>query len=131
MSKSLFDDYFAFKFPQPQYLGAKYKHLHFIQEFLPKGIKSVADAFAGFQSVSFFFKQSGYEVHTNDFLTFSHKIGGALIEHDNAKISNDDGAILFQDNQDSCYFDLMQNLFTDVFFKEEESIFLDSFRSNI
>lgn len=131
MTKSLFNDYFAFQFPQPQYLGAKYKHLHFIQECLPKDINSVADAFAGSQSVSYFFKQNGYEVHTNDFLTFSHKIGEALIENYNIKISNDDINILFQSNQDRHYFNLMQNLFTDIFFKEEEAAFLDSFRSNI
>lgn len=131
MIKSLFGDYDTFRFPQPQYLGAKYKHLHFIRESLPDKICSVADAFAGSQSVAYFFKQNGFEVHTNDFLTFSHKIGEALIENCNATINNDDIKILLQQNQDPHYFSLMQNLFTDIFFKEEETVFLDSFRSNI
>lgn len=131
MTKSLFNDYYTFQFPQPQYLGAKYKHLHFIKESLPDDICIVADAFAGSQSVSYFFKQNGYEVHTNDFLTFSHKIGEALIENCDVKISNDDINILFQNNRNPNHFSLMQNLFTDIFFEEEETIFLDSFRSNI
>ncbi|MDE7196766.1 MAG: DNA adenine methylase, partial [Helicobacter sp.] len=97
--KSLFNNYYhAFQFPQPQYLGAKYKHLHFIGESLPNNIHSVADAFAGSQSVSYFFKQNGYEVHTNDFLTFSHKIGEALIENHNTSIASDDIKILLQHN---------------------------------
>lgn len=131
MTQSLFTDFHTFQFPQPQYLGAKYKHLHFIAESLPNNISNVADAFAGSQSVSYFFKQNGFRVYTNDFLTFSHKIGEALIENINTQITDNDMQILFQKNQNPYHFNLMQKLFTDIFFIEEETKFLDSFRSNI
>lgn len=84
---NLFNDNFSHKFPNPQYLGAKFKHLNWLKEFLPKNIKKVADAFAGSQSVSFFFKQLGYEVYTNDFMNYSNHIGKALIEN-NEKFGN-------------------------------------------
>ena len=44
-------------FPQPQYLGSKYKHLDWIHQYIPKGIKTVADGFAGSQSIAYLFKQ--------------------------------------------------------------------------
>ena len=133
MSASLFGGFYHFNFPQPQYLGAKYKHLHFIKEFFPINvdIKNVADAFAGSQSVAYFFKQSGYEVHTNDFLSFSHKIGQSLIENKCVKLNQSDINILLGNNKNPKEFNLMRQLFTDIFFKEEETAFLDSFRSNI
>lgn len=131
MSASLFGDFYHFAFPQPQYLGSKYKHLDFIRECLPTHIKSVADAFAGSQSVAYFFKQNGYQVYTNDFLSFSHKIGQSLVENKRFKLSSDDIEILLRENQNPNDFSLMRELFTDIFFKEEESAFLDSFRSNI
>ncbi len=131
MSANLFGDFCHFSFPQPQYLGSKYKHLHFIRECLPANIKCVADAFAGSQSVAYFFKQSGYEVYTNDFLSFSHKIGQSLVENKHFRLDESDITILLQNNQNPTHFDLMKNLFTDIFFKEEETRFLDSFRSNI
>lgn len=131
MITSLLGDFYNFSFPQPQYLGSKYKHLHFIAEYLPANINKVADAFAGSQSVAYFFKQNGYQVFTNDFLSFSHKIGESLIENKSFKLNNTDIEILLSKNRDSKYFDLMRKLFTDIFFREEEAEFLDSFRSNI
>lgn len=131
MTASLFDDFYRFSFPQPQYLGAKYKHLHFIAENLPTGISKVADAFAGSQSVAYFFKQNGYQVYTNDFLLFNHKIGEALVENKSFKIDDNDIKTLFRDNQKPQHFNLIEKLFTNIFFQKEESRFLDAFRSNI
>lgn len=131
MTASLFNDFYHFSFPQPQYLGAKYKHLHFIAEHLPANISKVADAFAGSQSVAYFFKQNGYQVYTNDFLLFNHKIGEALVENQSFKIDKSDIEILFNTNQKPQQFNLMEELFTDIFFQKEESQFLDAFRSNI
>jgi adenine-specific DNA-methyltransferase len=51
------DIYFNYKFPEPQYLGAKHTHLAWIKKFIPANTKTAIDAFAGSQSVAFLFKQ--------------------------------------------------------------------------
>lgn len=126
------DDYFRFKFPEPQYLGAKFILLDWISGFIPQDTKVALDAFAGTQSVAFLMKQLGFKVITNDFLQFNHQIGLAFIENKNAKLEVEDLEILFNENivgnED---FSLIQQTFTDVFFTEEQSAFLDNFRANI
>lgn len=124
-------DYFSFKFPLPQYLGAKYKHLNWIHQFIPKDVNVVADAFAGSQSVAFFLKQLGLQVYTNDFMSYSNQIGMALIENKSEKLSDQDISLLFSDNKNPEQFYIMEKLFTDVFFIREEAQMLDSFRSNV
>ena len=129
-SGELFSDNFSHNFPQPQYLGAKFKHLPWIRSFLPRGITKVADAFAGSQSVSFFFKQLGYEVSTNDFMNYSNQIGKALIENKEEILSSDDIAFLFSSNKNPTNFFIMEKLFTDIFFVRADTKLLDAFRSN-
>lgn len=124
-------DYFSYKFPLPQYLGAKYKHLSWIGHYIPSGISIVADGFAGSQSVAFFFKQLGYKVYTNDFMNYSNQIGKALIENNNTTLENDDIDVLFSANENPEKFCLMEKLYSDLFFIREEAQFLDSFRYNV
>ena len=66
----LFDDskYLDYRFPEPQYLGAKYIHRGWIARFVSDEITNVLDAFAGSQSIAYTFKQLGKKVITNDFL---------------------------------------------------------------
>jgi len=127
----LFENFFAHKFPQPQYLGAKAKHLTWIGSHIPKNTKSVLDAFAGSQSVAFYMKQRGLKVLTNDFLNCNNQIGKALIENKNEKLSEKDLDILFQKNQNSTKFNLIEKVFKNVFFNEAECKVIDSFRSNV
>jgi len=127
----LFEDYFNYKFPQPQYLGAKFKHLSWIYKYIPDNIHTVLDAFSGSQSVAFYFKQKGYRVYTNDFLNFNHHIGMGLVENNHQRLDENDIDILFSDNQNHEHYNLMDRLFTGIFFTQQESRFLDSFRSNI
>jgi len=126
------DDYLRYKFPEPQYLGAKFILLDWIKQFIPQDCKVVLDAFAGTQSVAFLMKQLGFKVITNDFLQFNHQIGLAFIENKKAKLEPQDLEILFSSNQTlNGNFLLIQQTFTDVFFTEEQSVFLDNFRANI
>ena len=133
MPKRLFEDfkYFSYKFPEPQYLGAKYAVLEWIRQFIPQGIKSVLDAFGGSQSVSFLFKQLGFKTITNDFLNFNYQIGKALIENSSEKLTQDDLTILFQESPEKNEFTLIESLFSDVFFEREQARFLDNLRANI
>ncbi len=126
------NDFFKFKFPEPQYLGAKFVLLNWIEKFIPKDCKVGLDAFAGTQSVAFLMKQLGFKVITNDFLQFNHQIGLAFIENKTAKLEREDLEILFSANENlKENFSLIRQTFTDVFFTEELSAFLDNFRANI
>ncbi|MDR2927528.1 MAG: DNA adenine methylase [Cytophagaceae bacterium] len=129
----LFDEYkyFNYQFPEPQYLGAKHTHLSWINRFIPQGINTALDAFAGSQSVGFLFKQLGFRTVTNDFLNFNNQIGKALIENKSQKLNAEDLDILFQKSPQKDDFTLMEKIFTDVFFEREESVFIDNFRANI
>ncbi|GHT03880.1 (2Fe-2S)-binding protein [Endomicrobiia bacterium] len=129
----LFEEYkyFDYRFPEPQYLGAKHTHLSWINKFIPDGISVVLDAFSGSQSVSFLFKQLGFKTITNDFLNFNNQIGKALIENKSYTLDSNDLAILFQPATNKDDFDLIEKTFTDIFFEREEAIFLDNFRANI
>jgi adenine-specific DNA methylase len=129
----LFDEYkyFNYKFPEPQYLGAKHTHLLWISQHISKNINTTLDAFAGSQSVSFLFKQLGYKTITNDFLNFNNQIGKAFIENKSEKLNTEDLNVLFQQSPQKDNFTLMEQVFTDVFFEREEAVFIDNFRANI
>ncbi|MCX6278288.1 MAG: DNA adenine methylase [Bacteroidetes bacterium] len=129
----LFEEYtyFNYKFPEPQYLGAKHTHLAWIKKFIPNNFNTAIDAFAGSQSVAFLFKQMGYKTITNDFLNFNNQIGLALIENKNTKLTNEDLKLLFQPAKNKKDFELIGNTFTNVFFEKDEAEFLDNFRANI
>jgi len=129
----LFEEYkyFNHQFPEPQYLGAKYTHLAWINKFIPKNIKTVFDAFAGSQSVAYLFKQLGLKTISNDFLNFNNQIGLSLIENKDIKLTSTDLEILFQENSNKLEYNLFQETYTNVFFELDECVFLDNFRANI
>lgn len=120
-----------YKFPKPQYLGAKYIHGEWIAKHIPEHTVAILDAFSGSQSISFLCKKLGKSVISNDFLNFNTEIGKALIENRGEYLTPSDIAVLFSDNTNPDYYNLMENLFTDLFFIRSETIFLDAFRSNI
>ena len=130
-NQSLFGDvdFFQYKFPRPQYLGAKIDLLQFINENIPNDVNICLDAFAGSQSVAFFLKQKGYKVLTNDFLNANNQIGISLIENKNEKLTDKDIEILFTENKNKK--NLMERLFKDLFFVKDECIMLDNYRANI
>lgn len=130
---SLFEDYkfMDIPFPKPQYLGSKYIHSEWIAKHIPEESNVVLDAFSGSQSVGFLCKKMGKTVISNDFLLFNSKIGKALVENKNVFLDSDDIDILFSPNSDTNRYNLMENLYSNLFFIPEETKFLDSFRSNI
>ena len=129
----LFEDtkYLDYKFPEPQYLGSKYIHRGWIAQFIPDNATTVLDAFSGSQSIAYMFKQLGKKVITNDFLSFNNLIGKALIENPCNKLTPSDIDILFSNNSDRSKYNLMTELYTDLFFLAEDSAFADSYRSNV
>lgn len=120
-----------YKFPEPQYLGAKFIHRGWIAQFIPEETHTVLDAFSGSQSIAYMFKQMGKKVFTNDFLNFNNLIGKALIENPSYTLDEDDVKILFSENNAPLEFNLMEMLFSGLFFTKEDAAFADSFRSNV
>ena len=129
----LFEDtkYLDYKFPEPQSLGAKHIHRGWIAQFIPEDVSTVLDAFSGSQSIAYMFKQLGKKVITNDFLSFNNSIGKALIENSVNKLDPSDLEILFSNNDNPSRFNLIEDLYSDLFFLAEEAAFADSFRSNV
>lgn len=132
-SNTLFEEYkyLSFKFPEPQYLGAKANLLPWIAKYLPENVNTALDAFAGSQSVSYYFKQLGFKTITNDFLNFNNQIGKALVENKTEKLNEKDIEILLQEAPNKSDYTLMDNVFTGIFFQKDDSAFIDNFRANI
>jgi len=129
----LFDDtkYLEYRFPEPQYLGAKYIHRGWIARYVPDNVNTVLDAFSGSQSIAYMFKQLGKRVITNDFLKFNNLIGKALVENPGYTLNKQDIDILLSDNSNAEEFNLIEKLYAGLFFLQEEAAFADSFRSNV
>lgn len=123
--------YLDYSFPKPQYLGAKYIHRGWIAQFIPDYVTNVLDAFAGSQSVAYMLKQLGKKVVTNDFLSFNNLIGKALIENPGYKLAPEDVETLFAPNAAPDEYNLMEHLYSGLFFQPEDAAFADSFRSNV
>lgn len=115
------------RMPLPQYLGAKHKLLPWICGFIPEGTGTVLDGFSGSQSFAFEMKKRGCSVYTNDFLSFCHIGGVALVENKRVELTESDLAVLFSENEDRGE---MMMRFKDIFFVETECVFLDNFRAN-
>jgi adenine-specific DNA-methyltransferase len=124
-------NYLNYKFPEPQYLGAKHTHLVWLNQFIPKNIHKVFDAFGGSQSVAYLLKQFGFEVLTNDFLTFNHQIGKALIENKATQLDKSDLNFLLSESKDLSQYRLITDTYTDLFFEQSEALFVDNLRANI
>lgn len=123
--------YLDYKFPEPQYLGAKYIHRGWIAKYIPEKVNVVLDAFSGSQSIAYMFKQLGKQTYTNDFLNFNHQIGLALVENGTEKLNENDIKLLFSENPDQQLFNLFESLFTNLFFTLEDVRFIDSYRGNV
>jgi DNA adenine methylase len=116
-------------FPGTRYMGSKNKILPVIWKYLQElDFDSVYDAFAGSNVVSYFLKCQGKKVITNDFLTFSYTFSKAVIENSTDTLDENDVRFLLLKNKNNNF---IQNTFRDIFFSEEENIFLDRVSHNI
>lgn len=118
----------SYKFPQPQYLGSKHSIIDWITQFFPRNAKTALDGFGGTQSIAFAMKQRNLKVTTNDFLSFNHQIGLALIENKSDKISKDELLSLFDINGKPDSWSLVQETFEGIFFDALTAKYLDAAR---
>lgn len=115
-------------FPQPKYLGAKFKLLDWIGNCIPSNINVVFDAFSGSQSVAYYLKQRGFKTYTNDFLNFNNQIGLALIENNNVILTDDDINNIIQPIENDHF---IEKMYCNLFFEKDDCVFLDNCRANI
>lgn len=123
------EKYKIHQFPRTQYLGSKEKLIKWILEIAPKDIETVFDAFSGTSVVGYYFKDRGYKVYSNDFLKCNSLISKALIENQNIILDKNDIDILLDETTKAD--NLIERIFTGVFFEKDQAQFLDKFRANV
>jgi len=123
------EKYKIHQFPRTQYLGSKEKLIKWILEIAPKDIKTVFDAFSGTSVVGYYFKDRGYKVYSNDFLKCNYLIAKGLIENQKILLDKNDIEILLDETTKAD--NLIEKLFTRVFFEKDQARFLDKFRANV
>ncbi len=118
--------------PTTRYQGSKLKLLPWLWENLrPLAFHTALDAFAGTGCVSYMLKSKDKQVTYNDYLRFNQLIGVALIENSHARLTAKDIGILLTRHRGVHYDDFIARTFADIFFTDEENIWLDMVCQNI
>lgn len=118
--------------PTTRYQGSKFKLLDWIWRHVePIGAGSALDVFGGSACVSHLFKQKGLAVTYNDGLRFNYLIGLALIENGRTCLSDDAIESVMLRHPDRRYDDLISRTFGDIYFTDEENVWLDVCCQNI
>src|SRR5262249_32659240 len=79
----------AAKFPRLRYMGSKYRLVpELVAVFEELGGRTVLDAFSGSGVVSYTLKCLGYEVTSNDFLSFPSVIAKATVENQSQRLTD-------------------------------------------
>lgn len=113
-------------FPTTRYRGSKRKLLGWLWENLRDiEFESAFDLFSGSSVVSILFKRMGKRVTSNDFLKFNHMTAFAFIENSNTLMTDEDIELLIRENN-SPGFDFIAKNFGDVYYLDNENIWLDS-----
>jgi len=119
-------------FPSTRYQGSKLKLVTWIEESLKDlNFHTVLDGFAGTGSVSSMFKSLGKQVTSNDILKFNFHTGLALIENDSVKISDSEIDFLLKRHSSIKYPAFICETFKDIYFTDEENLWIDTVRENI
>src|SRR2546430_7609613 len=117
-------------FPETKYMGSKQVLLPFILKHIsPLRFNRVLDAFSGSGCVAYALKQTGAEVHTNDFLKFAFHIARATIENNSTLLTDADVKMLLSPNRSAD--DFIQTTFGDRYFSGVDNRFLDNLWANI
>ena len=119
-------------FPSTRFQGSKLKITDWIWESV-QGLNfdSALDAFGGTGSVGYMFKKKGKKVTCNDILKFNWYIGLALIENDAAKLAQEDVDFIVKRHTDMKYPTFIHDTFHDIYFTDEENIWIDTVAANI
>jgi adenine-specific DNA methylase len=117
-------------FPETRYMGSKQTLLPFILKHISKlRFARALDAFSGSGCVAYALKQTGAEVHTNDFLTFAYHTARATIENNSVLLNDADVRMLLRPNRGAS--DFIQATFADRYFNPTDNRFLDNLWANM
>jgi adenine-specific DNA-methyltransferase len=120
------------QFPSTRYQGSKLKFLDWLKEPLEQlHFDSAIDLFGGTGAVSYLLKTLGKRVQFNDILRFNWHIGSALIA--NPGVAVDDALVetVGQPKPGKRYNTFIQDTFNNIYFTDEENVFLDIITQNI
>ncbi len=117
-------------FPRIRYMGSKYRLLpHLERVFAEVGGTTAVDAFCGSGVVSYLLKAQGYQVTSNDFLTFPTVIARASIANSSVRLEPELVDEICGPSADDR--DFIQRRFGGLYFTAEDRQFLDSAWSHI
>ena len=128
---TLFPDLTA-EFPATRYQGSKAKLVDWIWDQISTlDFATCLDAFGGTGAVAYRLKQAGKQVTYNDLLRFNYYFGLALIENDRVQLSHEDIDWLLARHPDIAYPHFIQDNFADIYFTDEENVWIDQTITNI
>lgn len=117
-------------FPRLRYMGSKYRLLpHLERTFASIGGTTAVDAFSGSGVVSYLLKAQGYQVTSNDFLTFPSVIARATVQNSSVRLEPELVDLICGPPADDR--DFIQTTFDGLYFNAEDRRFLDSAWSHI
>ena len=118
------------EFPRLRYMGSKYRLVpHLGRVFAELGGRTAVDAFSGSGVVSYLLKTLGYQVTSNDFLTFPSVIARATVVNQDQVLTREEiDAICGPPADDR---DFIQRTFQGLYFTDEDRRFLDSAWSHV
>lgn len=135
MTKSIKQEITLFhkhKLPTTRYQGSKYKLREWVKHSLEKlDFKTAIDAFSGTSSIGYTLKEMRKEVYSNDILPFNCQISKALIENSAEQITDEDFRIITQKSPSYNYLSFIEETFHDIYYTDEENIWLDIVSQNI
>jgi adenine-specific DNA-methyltransferase len=120
----------AATFPRLRYMGSKYKLVPQLAEvFAEIGGATALDAFSGSGVVAYTLKALGYQVTTNDFLTFPTVIAAATVVNSTERLTAEDVELICGPPADDR--DFIRSTFDGLYFDAADRAFLDSAWSHI
>ncbi|MCK4659841.1 MAG: DNA adenine methylase [Phycisphaerae bacterium] len=120
------------RFPQTRYQGSKRRFMDWIGGHLEQlEFDSALDAFGGSGVVSHWLKALGKRVVYNDLLGFNHQIGLALVENDEATLTEEDIADIISPAPGQVYDDFIQRNFGGIYYTDAENAWLDVVAQNL
>ncbi|MBI1812249.1 DNA adenine methylase [Candidatus Peregrinibacteria bacterium] len=119
-------------FPQTRYQGSKAKLLDWIwYQMADLDFNTCLDVFGGTGAVAYRLKQERKQVTYNDYLRFNHLMASALIENSTETLSDEDVEWLVSEHGEIKYTDLVERIFPDIYFTNEENRWIDQTLSNM
>jgi len=120
------------KFPSTRYQGSKAKLADWIWAQIAEfDFDSCLDVFGGTGAVAYRLKQAGKRVTYNDLLKFNYHIGQALIENSKTVLDIRDIDFLLRPQPGINYPTFIHDTFADIYFTDEENLWLDQTITNI